>query len=267
MLIHSADAFAPVALLGFNSLALEDKQELESKKFLTQMEMLQFQNINIKTPLDYCANEICDSEVDSLMPQKENFVRLAPILAALTCDSEETIDLIIDAFQGMKKKTGWFAISNLTSCHFNPTEATKTIFDALKAILLSIDCSIENDLVSVMVIVSDMQQYAEINKEYVGHFGLNPPVRVCIQADIDVPLTVSVVGYRSNDNNDNVDENLHMHYQHSRQVMHVQSVSHWAAANIGPYSQTVEIDGILHIAGLIGLIAGSMELVSGDYKK
>ena len=267
MLIHSADAFAPVALLGFNSLTLQDKQELESKKCLTQMEMLKFQNINIKTPLDYCANEICDTQVDSLMPQKENFVRLAPILAALTCDSEETIDLIIDAFQGMKESTGWFAISNLTSCHFNPTEATKTIFDALKAILLSIDCSIEDNLVSVMVILSDMQQYAEINKEYVSHFGLNPPVRVCIQADIDVPLTVSVVGYKSNENKDDVDQNPRISFQNSRQVMHVQSVSHWAAANIGPYSQAVEIDGILHIAGLIGLIAGSMELVSGNLKE
>ena len=43
-------------------------------------------------------------------------------------------------------------------------------------------------------------------------------------------------------------------------TMHVQSISHWAPANIGPYSQANMIDGILHIAGQIGLIPGSMEL-------
>ena len=53
-------------------------------------------------------------------------------------------------------------------------------------------------------------------------------------------------------------------FNNDRQVMHVQSVSHWAAANIGPYSQVVVSDGILHIAGLIGLVPGSMELVSGN---
>ena len=227
--------------------------------------MLSFQNIKIKTPLDYSASEICDIQMDELSSQKENFVRLAPILAAITCDSEENVDLIIDAFKDLKDKSGWFAISNLTSCHFHPTEATKTIFEALRSILLSINASIHNDLVSVLVIVSDMQQYTEINKEYIRHFDLNPPVRVCIQADIDVPMTISVVGFKhyriAEDQQHDV---IHKNSHYNRKVMHVQSVSHWAAANIGPYSQAVEIDGILHIAGLIGLIAGSMELVSGN---
>lgn len=265
MIVHSDDAFAPVALLGLDSLTLHDKHELETRMYNTQIDMLTFQNINIKTPLDYSASEICDIQIgEDLLPHKENFVRLAPILAAATCDSEETIDLIIEAFKDMKERNGWFAISNLTSCHFNPTEATKTIFEALRAILLSIDVSIHDNLVSVMVIVSDMQQYAEINKEYVRHFDQNPPVRVCIQADIDVPLTVSVVGFKKKGDINSDGQNAHISSHNTRQVMHVQSVSHWAPANIGPYSQAVEIDGILHIAGLIGLVAGSMELISGN---
>lgn len=48
--------------------------------------------------------------------------------------------------------------------------------------------------------------------------------------------------------------------------MHVQSVSHWAPANIGPYSQAVKVEDLIHLAGQIGLVPGSMELISGGIK-
>ena len=114
---------------------------------------------------------------------------------------------------------------------------------------------------SVVVLVRDMSQYLDINKEYIRHFGLNPPVRVCVQCDIDVPLTLSVIGYKRQKL---INENSHLAGE--RQVMHVQSISHWAAANIGPYSQAVEVGGILYIAGLIGLLSGGMELISGTFE-
>lgn len=49
--------------------------------------------------------------------------------------------------------------------------------------------------------------------------------------------------------------------------MHVQSISHWAPANIGPYSQAVYVGDCIHLAGQIGLIPGSMQIVSGGIKK
>lgn len=53
-----------------------------------------------------------------------------------------------------------------------------------------------------------------------------------------------------------------------RQTMHVQGLSHWAPANIGPYSQSVVLaespgDGLIYVAGQIGLVPGSMEMVRG----
>ena len=128
-------------------------------------------------------------------------------------------------------------------------------------ILNSVGASLIDDLVSVVVLVRDMSQYLDINAEYIRHFGLNPPVRVCVQCDIDVPLTLSVIGYKRHNV---INENSHLDGE--RQVMHVQSISHWAAANIGPYSQAVEVDGILYIAGLIGLVSGVMELISGKFE-
>ena len=228
--------------------------------------MLRSQNIHINTPLDYCSNELTAIPLNEIREQtcKNNVFNLSTILSAANCDINNNVNQIIEAFKDLKDNVGWFAISNLTSYHSNPTEATKNIFRSLKLILSSIRASLTDDLVSVVVLVSDMSQYAEINKEYLRHFSLNPPVRVCVQCAIDVPLTISVVGFKRKDeseklNNDDSLESLN----NERHVMHVQSVSHWAAANIGPYSQAVEVNGILHIAGLIGLVSGSMELVSG----
>ena len=254
-----------MALFDLKSLRLEDKPQLSSKVFSSHLEMLKYQNVQIKTPLDYICDEIFDashvSGVDRVIPAPESNVSLAPILKSVTCDDKDIIIQIIEAFGHVEKKFGWFAISNLTSCHVNASEATRNIFECLKLILTSIGASLIDDLVSVVVLVRDMSQYLDINKEYIRHFGLNPPVRVCVQCDIDVPLTLSVIGYKRQKL---INENSHLAGE--RQVMHVQSISHWAAANIGPYSQAVEVGGILYIAGLIGLVSGGMELISGKFE-
>ena len=49
-----------------------------------------------------------------------------------------------------------------------------------------------------------------------------------------------------------------------RTSMHVQSISHWAPANIGPYSQAVTVNKVLFLAGQIGLDPGSMSLVCAE---
>ena len=46
-------------------------------------------------------------------------------------------------------------------------------------------------------------------------------------------------------------------------VLHVQSISAWAPACIGPYGQAVVSQQLLHMAGQIGLDPASMQLVSG----
>ena len=104
--------------------------------------MLKYQNVHIKTPLDYSCDEIFDasqvSSIDRVIPAPESNVSLAPILKSVTCDDKDIISQIIEAFGHVKKKFGWFAISNLTSCHVNASEATKNILECLKLILTSI---------------------------------------------------------------------------------------------------------------------------------
>lgn len=45
--------------------------------------------------------------------------------------------------------------------------------------------------------------------------------------------------------------------------MHVQSISHWAPANIGPYSQATKVRDTIFISGSIGLWPPTMSMVTG----
>lgn len=49
---------------------------------------------------------------------------------------------------------------------------------------------------------------------------------------------------------------------HERKALHVQGLSYWAPANIGPYSQAIEIGEHVFISGQIGLIPSSLSLPS-----
>ena len=52
------------------------------------------------------------------------------------------------------------------------------------------------DLTLVTLLVRDISQYKEVNSHYVKNFGLNPPVRVCVQANIKEVLRMSAVGFK-----------------------------------------------------------------------
>jgi diphthine-ammonia ligase len=95
------------------------------------------------------------------------------------------------------------------------------------------------DLVAVSLYVSDMRHYTAINSEYLKLFrGSNPPVRICVEAPLppSTPILLEVLGYRTAPQRDNQSS-----LSCTRHTMHVQGVSHWAPANIGPYSQAVRV--------------------------
>ncbi len=48
--------------------------------------------------------------------------------------------------------------------------------------------------------------------------------------------------------------------RHACSVLHVQSISEWAPACIGPYSQAYTVDKIVYLAGQIGLDPPTMQL-------
>lgn len=106
-----------------------------------------------------------------------------------------------------------------------------------------------------------MTQFLEINSAYKKYFRFRPPTRACVSIDWDTAdsVFIEIVGSTSG--------------KSAANLLHVQSISYWAPANIGPYSQSCEVpssinDGqgihFIHYAGQIGLKPEILALSSQD---
>ncbi|KAL8950006.1 MAG: hypothetical protein Q9222_003930 [Ikaeria aurantiellina] len=116
------------------------------------------------------------------------------------------------------------------------------------------------DIVFSTILLRSMDDFQAVNQEYAKLFLTqpNPPARVTVACGDNLPSGVSVM--------------LSLVISHHRHEMdprlHVQSMSYWAPANIGPYSQatTISLDirnaAIVFIAGQIPLVPASMDLVT-----
>ncbi|KAG8911317.1 hypothetical protein FRC01_005779 [Tulasnella sp. 417] len=120
----------------------------------------------------------------------------------------------------------------------------------------------------INVYISEMDLFARINSVYGTFFGTSPPTRACIA--VDLPPGIRVIMDCIAHAEDIIEK---------RQALHVQGISYWASANIGPYSQAVavstgvlpmsqrtesayQIGGELFVSGQIGLIPAQMQLPS-----
>lgn len=89
------------------------------------------------------------------------------------------------------------------------------------------------DLSSVAFItflISSMDLFPQVNAIYKTYFGSSPPARACVAVTLPNSCRVSLeaiayAGPRSG----------------ARHALHVQGLSYWAPANIGPYSQAVTV--------------------------
>jgi diphthine-ammonia ligase len=105
----------------------------------------------------------------------------------------------------------------------------------------------------ITLLLPSMSLFIPANKVYASYFGTSPPSR----ATVAVPLPegcrvrLEVVGYddrplastsdtTSGSGSGSVSENV----VGSRLALHVQGLSYWAPANIGPYSQAVIVSPI-----------------------
>uniref|UniRef100_A0A4W4FP38 Diphthine--ammonia ligase n=1 Tax=Electrophorus electricus TaxID=8005 RepID=A0A4W4FP38_ELEEL len=94
-------------------------------------------------------------------------------------------------------------------------------------------------VVLVHLYVKDMEDFSEVNSVYGSLFRHRPPARVCIQARLPAGQLLRM------------DVLLHDWalppeegcFQ-QRDTLHVRSLSHWAPASIGPYSQAVQGRGL-----------------------
>lgn len=106
------------------------------------------------------------------------------------------------------------------------------------------------ETIHVGVILRDMAKFKEFNEVYLKVFAIDdPPSRKCISAEIPHDVEITVFGGARDPES---------------KCLHVQGLSYWAPANIGPYSQSRTRFGLNFLAGQIGLVPSNLELLQGE---
>lgn len=94
-----------------------------------------------------------------------------------------------------------------------------------------------------------MDLFPSLNAAYATFFGTSPPTRACVAVDLPPPVRVKFDCFAYSETDPT-----------KRTALHVQGLSYWAPANIGPYSQAVLVDEHMFVSGQIGLIPASLSL-------
>ncbi|XP_043482320.1 diphthine--ammonia ligase [Leptopilina heterotoma] len=246
-IVHSNSDIAPVGYLNFKKVQLLVKDK--GMENLSLKERLQ--NIIIKNPLDYVSEILCLKEDEgNLSPDEEKSATAVEV-----CPRE-----YFDNPSVNENESGWLWFGGLTSENSDPAEAMEDTLNKLQDLLISKSLQF-SDIVSVTLFVKDMANYSLINEIYISRFAqLNPPVRVCVECSLKVHVALEATAYK--DGSSTKDGSVHQ-----KHTLHVQSISHWAPANVGPYSQVVRIGDIFLVAGQIPLIPGSMAMLSSNIRQ
>lgn len=246
--IHSNDGIAPVGYLNFTQLRLVPKEGFSEESTLLE----RLNSCQVKTAEDYITDidqaDVTDTDSDAGDGEHkaDDEQEDSPLLEII--ESEPTPYRPSVA----QNSSGWIWLGGIVGESEDISEATTDALRKLEGLLAEKELTLSH-LVRVCMFVKDMSMYNEINSSYLKVIeGPNPPVRICLGTSLNekTPIAMYAVAY-----------------SHEKHTMHVQSLSHWAPANIGPYSQAIRIGDIIYVAGQIGLVPGSLKLVSGGIKR
>lgn len=183
--------------------------------------------------------------------------RYAPVssavqsLPARLCSQSSSLSHLFPRLQ-MRSGLG-FASSQplpLSQCGASTVEQFDSALTSVRSLLSSNSLSV-TDIASLTLVLPDISAFSSINATYANHLpAQSPPSRACLQLPsssllvdlVLVPATSSL----------------------SRSSLHVQSISRWAPACIGPYSQCVAAGPLLWLAGQIGLQPWTMEVTRDE---
>ncbi|XP_059209978.1 diphthine--ammonia ligase [Centropristis striata] len=240
--IHSADAFAPVGYLHFSKLHTENKDADVVARAL---------------PHGSCP---CQSAIDKMTEEVEYADQAQDNQQEFTsnCDlsCQRGHDLPPSCSPRSSRGYQWISgINGLQSKDPGIQSQTSAAFTQLQSELDSRGWKMK-DIVLVHLYVRSMEDFVSLNTVYKKHFGLNPPARVCVQAPLPAAQLL-LMDCLLHDWTEPLEEGCF----HQREALHVQSLSHWAPANIGPYSQALRVDEAVFCAGQIALVPCTMQLV------
>ncbi|XP_034189811.2 uncharacterized protein LOC117608575 isoform X3 [Osmia lignaria lignaria] len=266
--IHSNDNIAPVGYLNFKKIHVQNKND--GVEGLSLQERLK--NVPIKSPSDYI-EEIIGPELhdgcnlsedendehdctDSSLKTSNSGQFNPPSPMQILYEEEDYPDVPVVN----RNQTGWFWFGGIAGKHPDAKSAMREALEKLSNLVKKENLQI-SDIVAVTLYIKDMSNYISINEAYMSCLNkTNPPVRVCVECPLNIHVVLDAIAYK--ETQDCGDKKVH-----KRHTMHVQSISHWAPANIGPYSQAVRVGDIISVAGQIPLVPGSMTILELNIKR
>nr|XP_033807957.1 diphthine--ammonia ligase isoform X2 [Geotrypetes seraphini] len=250
IITHSADAFAPVAYLRLLQLHLEEKPSIRSSNMLITQSCPCIRTTHTTEDDTPCSQEK-GQEGEDAQPiiWKSSRTEFLP-----TCKSLESSGL---------SPSGYCWISGI-SVQLNSSKGD-SVQDSIQQAFISLQGRLEaqglvlKDIVLVHLYIRKMTDFTAINSVYGMQFDICHPARVCVESSLPADILFRMdclIHQRPVVTADAI---------HSeREIMHVQSISHWAPANIGPYSQAIKVEGeLIFCAGQIALVPCTMQLVTG----
>ncbi|KAG8766615.1 hypothetical protein FRC12_006750 [Ceratobasidium sp. 428] len=228
-IVHSDHAFAAVAYLEVKDASLEDKPAQDSSQ-PTIPPMLDESALQVQAALSHIEESQSTSAAAPASPHtstKPSIRVIGPWLyigdVEGNCSPTDPIeDEVVACFKTIKEL--------LSQNNMHPKHITNTT-----------------------LLLSSLDLFPQVNAAYGQYFGTSPPSRACVA--VDLPSTsrirIACVAFRDEESGTN-----------QRTGLHVQGVSYWAPANIGPYSQTIIVQDQIYISGQIGLIPAFMTLPS-----
>ncbi|XP_067895488.1 diphthine--ammonia ligase isoform X5 [Heterodontus francisci] len=224
VVVHSADAFAPVGYLRLLNLHLEDKpNHITSNTVLTEM----------KSCSSCCIQQHCTESEDCREMSKPQ------ITWNLTSSSSSKVEKLNHWSWKTKKGYQWISGACFPMEGKSINDATKQTFSLLQVELEMKEYKL-SDVILLHLYVKNMSDFGVINSIYQSYFNQSPPARVCVEAPLPdgVPLQIDCLVHKNELTSQDT-------IKQQKEVMHVQSISHWAPANIGPYSQSVKVLNLL----------------------
>ncbi|KNC47982.1 ATP-binding domain-containing protein 4 [Thecamonas trahens ATCC 50062] len=231
--------FAPVAHLTVNGFTLEAKDPAVRAEQLAQMRGV------------LAASAAAEIEA-------RNARRALPGLAAAATDTPLAVPAMVgysQAGQGgappaqlrvtaLAPETRLVALQAWSAPAASLEDEVAAVMGALADGLASVGAS-WSDVAFTSIFTQDLSQFGAINAAYGPYFGVNPPARATLQLPLAGDARLKIEMWAAVNSC-------------TPATLHVQSISHWAPANIGPYSQVKDVDGVLLMAGQIGMDPASM---------
>ncbi|POY72917.1 hypothetical protein BMF94_4078 [Rhodotorula taiwanensis] len=258
--VSDSSPFSTVAHLHLDSVSLspDPKPDVPAQESFVELQA------RIRSTIDVGVPPVLDEAAQEWEEAARRAYEVVEADSALASSSTPVAEQEAEpTARARRANDGWLYVSEIVApvearrCEIE--EEVRACFEALEALLSRNDGSLLQ-LAHLTVYLSPsaetMALFPRINAVYSTYFGTSPPTRACVA----VPGPQGAGAWRVKLDGVARVGDPSVGLENERKALHVQSMSYWAPANIGPYSQSVNTGGRIYIAGQIPLIPAALSL-------